>query len=44
MIVECLTNNGLIDVATAEKIIKTKLMVKKFHIDSNGALRKMYLS
>lgn len=44
MIVDCLSANGYIDDVTAEKMVKTKLLVEDFHVDTNGALRKMYLS
>lgn len=44
MIVECLTKNNLIDENMADKIIKTNMILKRFHIDTNGALRKMYLA
>ena len=27
-----------------QKIFNNKLIIRKFHIDTNGALRKMYLS
>ncbi len=44
MILEILTKNNLIDQNLGEKIVKNKLIIKKFHIDTHGALRKMYLS
>lgn len=34
----------MIDEPTAESILNTKHIIKKFRIDSNGALRKMYLA
>ena len=44
IIVDCLSTNNLINNPTAESILKSKHMVKKFHIDTAGAVRKMYLS
>ncbi len=44
MIVDCLSANGYIDDVTAEKMVKTKLLVEDFHVETNGALRKTYLS
>ncbi len=44
MIIECLLRNNLINEPTADSILNTKHMLKKFRIDTNGALRKMYLS
>jgi hypothetical protein len=44
LIVECLVNNELIDQTMADKIIKTNLGIDRFHIDTNGALKKMYLA
>jgi hypothetical protein len=44
MIIECLLRNDMIDEPTAETILNTKHIIKKFRIDSNGVLRKMYLA
>lgn len=44
MILEILTRNQLIEPTLGEKIFNNKLIIKKFHIDTHGALRKMYLS
>jgi hypothetical protein len=44
IIVNCLQTNKLIDETTADEIIKTKHSIKKFHIDNDGAIRKMFLS
>jgi hypothetical protein len=44
MIIECLIRNNLIDEPTAENILNTQHVIKDFRIDTNGALRKMYLA
>jgi hypothetical protein len=44
IIVNSLLTNKLIDEKTADCFIASKHCLKKFHIDSDGAVRKMYLS
>lgn len=44
MILDILTRSSLIDESLGQKIFNNKLIIKKFHIDTHGALRKMYLS
>ena len=44
VIVNSLSEHGMIDDATADDILKSKHMLKSFHIDTAGAVRKMYLS
>ena len=44
IIVNCLLTNKQIDDGTADEIIKSKHSIKKFHIDNDGAFRKMFLS
>ncbi len=44
LIIDCLLRNNLINDDTAEKILNTQHVLTKFRIDTNGALRKMYLA
>lgn len=43
-IIHSLLNSKLIDEQTADSYIKSKHFLKKFHIDTAGAVRKMYLA
>ena len=40
MIFEILRKNRIVN----DKMVSSKMVFKKFHIDTHGALRKMYLS
>lgn len=44
LIIDCLLRNNLINDDNAEKILNTQHVLTKFRIDTNGALRKMYLA
>lgn len=44
MIIDSLIKMGMITEAKGEELITKKLQEKIFHIDTNGALRKLYLS
>lgn len=44
MIINSMIKNNIISEAKGEELITKKLQEKIFHIDTNGILRKLYLT